>query len=308
LVYDALAGFGAQYLDQLADRAGLSERDTLAALWRLASLGLASNDSFAPLRLLTSESNAVGYLGGTPGANGFTRHDAALRARLKSSLGGRWWAVPQVPGTRDSQQKFDRVREIADLLLERHGVLAREMLALEPFEISWQELRSALRRMEYAGTVRRGWFVRALSGEQYALPQGLEMLRAMRGCNSAEEPPVAFSAADPVNPYGVLLPGCGISRECSNLIVVRGGRMVMGLAARALITREQFNAPAFASSLAALMKLRPKLVIDTVDGLPALESERVGALAAIGFHSDGRALVYDGLPGPAPARAASRAV
>jgi ATP-dependent Lhr-like helicase len=301
-----LAGFGAQYLDQLADRAGLSERDTLAALWRLASLGLASNDGFAPLRLLSSESDAVGYLGGTPGANGFTRHDAALRARLKSSLGGRWWAAPQVPG--DTQQKFDRVREIADLLLERHGVLAREMLALEPFDISWQEVRSALRRMEYTGTVRRGWFVRALSGEQYARPETLEMLRAMRGRNSAEEPAVAFSAADPVNPYGVLLPGCGISRESSNLIVVRGGRMVMGLAARALITREQFNAPAFASALAALMKLRPKLVIDTVDGLPALESERVGALAAIGFHSDGRALVYDGLPGPAPARAAPRAV
>ena len=57
----------------------------------------------------------------------------------------------------------------------------------------------------------------------------------------------------------------------------------------------------FAPALAALMKLRPKLVIETIGGSPALESKWVRALAAMGFHSNGRALVYDGLPGPSPA-------
>jgi hypothetical protein len=54
------------------------------------------------------------------------------------------------------------------------------------------------------------------------------------------------------------------------------------------------------------MTLRPKLTIDTIDGIPALESDRVPVMAAMRFHSDGRALVFDGLPGPAPARASRR--
>jgi hypothetical protein len=56
----------------------------------------------------------------------------------------------------------------------------------------------------------------------------------------------------------------------------------------------------------ALIELRRKVVVETIDGAPALASVRVDALAAMGFHSDGRGLVYDGLPGPAPSRASAR--
>jgi hypothetical protein len=58
----------------------------------------------------------------------------------------------------------------------------------------------------------------------------------------------------------------------------------------------------FSAAAAALMTTRGKLRIDSIDGVPALESSRVGLLAAMRFHSDGRALVFDGLPGPAPMR------
>jgi hypothetical protein len=61
----------------------------------------------------------------------------------------------------------------------------------------------------------------------------------------------------------------------------------------------------FGAALDALMALRPRLLIDTIDGCPALESGRVHVMAARGFHSDGRALVYDGLPGPRPSRVAA---
>jgi hypothetical protein len=56
----------------------------------------------------------------------------------------------------------------------------------------------------------------------------------------------------------------------------------------------------------ALIDLRRKVMVETIDGAAALGSVRVGAMAAMGFHSDGRALVYDGLPGPAPSRASVR--
>ncbi len=317
-VLRCLGAHGAQYLDQVADRASLSERDTLAALWRLAAIGLVSNDSFAPLRLLSSDHDTARAINDTPRANGSAssfKHDAALRARLKSSLSGRWSAIETSPandadahssGTAGDATAFDQVREVAMLLLARNGILTREMLTLESLPITWNTLSFALRRMEYAGTIRRGYFVRALSGEQYALPEALEMLRAARSLIPANEPPIAISAADPANPYGVLIPGCGVTREATNLIVLRGGCFVLGLSARTLIGGAALDDDSFASALTALMALRPKLTIDSIDDTPALDSDRVPVMAAMRFHSDGRALVFDGLPGPTPARALRR--
>ena len=194
-VYRGLVTQGAQYLDQVADRSGHSERDTLAALWRLAACGLAPNDSFAPLRLLSSDPDAGRAITGTPRAENGQLTDidetgrGAAQARCgfartsEVELSGRWSAVKTAPvagddGAFKSDQRgdasaFDEVRETAMLLLMRHGILTREMLALEPSPRSWQTLSFALRRMEYAGTIRRGYFVRALSGEQYALPEAL---------------------------------------------------------------------------------------------------------------------------------------
>jgi ATP-dependent helicase Lhr and Lhr-like helicase len=306
-VYGSLAGSGALHLDRVADRAGLSERDTLAALWRLAAAGLVSNDSFAPLRLLWSDPDTARALGDRRDQRPSSRHDAALRARLKSSLSGRWSLVESCHSEDskpvDETLAVDHARELALLLLKRHGVLTREMLALEQVETSWQELLFALRRMEYAGLIRRGWFVRALSGEQYALPDALELLRARRASGAASKTLIALSAADPTNPYGVLLPGCGIPREPANSIVIRAGRVVMGLAGRVLLTPAPLDDESYAAALSALMKLRPRLAIETIDAAPALESPRVSLMAAMRFHSDGRALIYDGLPGPMPSRA-----
>ncbi|MGC2445247.1 Lhr family helicase, partial [Candidatus Binatus sp.] len=195
-------------------------------------------------------------------------------------------------------------RELALKLLERHGILAREMLGVESTHISWSEIAFALRRLEYGGTIRRGWFVRSLSGEQYALPEAVEMLHAARTLIPAREKPVALSAIDPANPYGVVIPGCGIAREAGNVVVLRAGRVIAGLQGRAMISGgdTEVDDESFGAAVAALMTLKPRIVVDSIDGVAALESPRVGILAAMRFHSDGRSLVFDGLHGPAPAR------
>ena len=310
MVAEVLSHFGAQHLDQIAERANLSERDTLTALWRLAAAGMVSNDSFAPLRLLAVEPDAARLISNRPSQREPSRRDAALRARLQSSLSGRWSIVAQLkPGatpakvaeTHDAHGP-DIAREIALILLRRHGILAREMMALEQFEISWQQILFALRRLEYAGIIRRGWFVRALSGEQYAMPEALEMLRSDRQTKETGQPTV-ISAVDPANPFGVLLPGCGVAREPGNLLVVQHGRVIVSLAGRALTSPATLDQTAFIGAITELMKMRPRLLFDTINSEPALESAHVSAMAAMGFHSDGRALVYDGLPGPMPRRA-----
>ncbi|HYB89432.1 MAG TPA: crosslink repair DNA glycosylase YcaQ family protein [Candidatus Binataceae bacterium] len=299
-VLDALASGGAQYLDQVSERANLSERDTLAALWRLAAAGCVSNDSFAPLRMLASDRDAPAAIINGGARRPLTRHDAALRAKLKSSTAGRWSAIEASART---DRDFDQARELAMVLLERNGIVSREMLALESIPLSWGEISFALRRLELSGRIRRGWFVRSLSGEQYALPEAVDLLRAARNSNSAREKVIALSAADPANPYGAILPGCGIAREAGNIVVMRPGQPVLGLAGRALVTMGDLDEEGFAESVGAILAMRRRVLIETIDGAPALASPRVAAMAAMRFHSDGRALVYDGLPGPAPARA-----
>jgi ATP-dependent Lhr-like helicase len=306
-IWRALIAGGAQYLDQVADRAEVSERDALGALWKLAARGRVSNDSFAPLRLFTSTPDAARLVEPASATQHHTRRDAALRARLKSSVSGRWSALSTA---RSDSISVDRPREVAMLLLNRHGVVAREVMALESLDVPWSEIQFALRRLEYGGTIRRGWFVRSLSGEQYALPEAVEMLRSMRGTNPAREKPVALNTADPANPYGALLKGCGISRDSSNIVVFRGGHLMLAMTGHEILTgtslqdaTDALDDENFSAAVAALMTTRGKILIDSIDGVPALESTRVGALAAMRFHSDGRALVFDGLHGPAPMRA-----
>ena len=202
-VLEALGAAGAQYLDEVAERANVSERDALSALWRMAAAGRVSNDNFAPIRMFADDRGAERALESVA-RRPATRHDAAVRARLKSSLAGRWSLI------RAGEHRAggpDDTRDLALKLLERHGILAREMLGLESTQISWNEIAFALRRLEYSGAIRRGWFVRSISGEQYALPEAVEMLRAVRSLIPAREKPVALSAIDPANPYGAVIAG-----------------------------------------------------------------------------------------------------
>ena len=307
-VLGALRQHGAQYLDELADHAELSERDVLRSLWWLAANGIATNDGFAPLRLISVSTDRQAADDSQPrssrGLAPITRRQAAVRARLKSSISGRWSLVssPRAGGAAAG----DETRELAMLLLARNGILSREMLTTESLPVTWADLSFALRRLEYAGTIRRGYFVRSLNGEQYALPEAVEMLRGMRGLSPAREAPLALNASDPANPYGSLLPSCGIARELGNLVVIRAGRVVLGLAGHTLSVPEPIDDDEFSAAVAAILKFKSgglKVVIETIDGMPALEAPRVGLMAAMRFHSNGRALVYDGMPGPLPARA-----
>ena len=95
-------------------------------------------------------------------------------------------------------------------MLRRYGVVTRELLARESFAPSWRELLSVYWRIEARGEIRGGRFVAGLVGEQFALPEAVEMLRAVRR-KPEEAETVSVSAADPLNLVGILLPGPRIS-------------------------------------------------------------------------------------------------
>jgi ATP-dependent Lhr-like helicase len=93
-------------------------------------------------------------------------------------------------------------------LLERYGVLTREMALAEGAEGGFAGVYPLLKEMEERGQVRRGYFVAGLGAAQFALPGAVDRLRDERhdGTDHQPEPPLVLAACDPAQPYGAALP------------------------------------------------------------------------------------------------------
>jgi ATP-dependent Lhr-like helicase len=93
------------------------------------------------------------------------------------------------------------------MLLRRYGVVLRDVLARETTVPAWRELVGMFRRLEARGVVRGGRFISGFGGEQFALPEAADALRANRTRTLAEMAPLTMAAADPMNLVGVVIPG-----------------------------------------------------------------------------------------------------
>ena len=120
-------------------------------------------------------------------------------------------------------------------MLRRYGVVFRDLLARESLVQSWRDLLVQYRRMELQGEIRGGRFVSGFTGEQFALPEAVESLRAVRKRNvsGAASHDIKLSASDPLNLAGVILPGPRVPAVPSNFVVFRDGVVV-----RAVLGRE----------------------------------------------------------------------
>jgi len=115
-----------------------------------------------------------------------------------------------------------REEAIARQLLRRYGVVFRDLLARERIAPPWRVLVAIYRRWEAQGRIRGGRFVAGLTGEQYALPEAVESLRAVRRA-AADPGVVIIAAADPLNLVGYLLPGARIPATSGQAIAFRNG-------------------------------------------------------------------------------------
>jgi ATP-dependent Lhr-like helicase len=96
-----------------------------------------------------------------------------------------------------------RRRTQAELLLERYGIVTRELVLAEGIPGGFSSLYDSLSALETIGVARRGYFVEGLGGAQFALPGAVERLRAQRDDDAA--PPIVLAATDPAQPYGAAL-------------------------------------------------------------------------------------------------------
>lgn len=179
-------------------------------LWQLVSAGLATADSFAALRSL---------IRGDARRTDRAPH-RGRRPRLVRE--GRWSAL-DAPGAAGNIVE-PRIRQF----LRRYGVLCRELLAREISAAPWREMLGILRRMEAQGQIRGGRFVAGLVGEQFALPEAVEALRAVRKAE-ADGGWLKISACDPLNLVGILTPGARVPAVPGNYVIYRGGSPVAAI-------------------------------------------------------------------------------
>ena len=189
-------------------------------------------------------------------------------------------------------------------LLERYGVVSREMAAAEVLPGGFASVYPVLRAMEEAGRIRRGHFVEGLTGAQFALPGAVDRLRALRG-ESDRGASALHSAVDPALPWGSILPWPA-SPAPSNARPRRvAGATVISVDAlpalwvapgrRTLTTLEHpLGRAALEAGLKALTELshtRRSLVVEKIDGVPVADSPLRDALEAAGFLRDYRGWV-----------------
>jgi ATP-dependent helicase Lhr and Lhr-like helicase len=145
---------------------------------------------------------------------------------------GRWALARRPrPATSLAQAGFEHTEHVARTLLLRYGVvfwrlIEREAVWLPP----WRDLLRVYRRLESRGEIRGGRFVAGFSGEQFALPDAVGMLREVRR-QPAAGTLISLSGADPLNLVGILTPGPRLPALTGNRLLYRDGLPIALLAA-----------------------------------------------------------------------------
>jgi ATP-dependent helicase Lhr and Lhr-like helicase len=296
--------FGDLLVDLDLPAAALTE-----ALWDLVWAGEVTNDAFAPLRA-PRLALAASPRSARAGARGRSRRrfgSPALRGGRSpaGSVQGRWSLTASIFAAGEDPRT--QRRALAELLLERYGVLTREQVLAEGLSGGFSALYPSLTELETLGVCRRGYFVEGLGGAQFALPGAVERLRATGRPGEARTRVLA--AVDPAQLYGAALPwprrdgARGPARVAGSYVVSvdaepvlyleRGGRGVLTLAddpARSVGEPSHLELALRALADAVRAGRIGAVALERIDGAPAIGSELESVLVDLGFRQGPRRL------------------
>jgi ATP-dependent Lhr-like helicase len=211
-LFDFFSAHGASFFDDLVSGAHLLRSQAETALGELVSAGLVNSDSYSGLRALLIPSDK--------------RRQLVARRRRVALFGlddaGRWSLIRKIGAKNDAEA----LEQVADILLRRYGVVFRKLLEREAGWLPpWHALLRVFRRLEAQGKIRGGRFVAGMSGEQFALPEAVASMRAIRR-QEAKGDFVSLSAADPLNLTGIITPGARVPALTNNRVLYRDGAPV----------------------------------------------------------------------------------
>jgi ATP-dependent helicase Lhr and Lhr-like helicase len=186
-VLAALEQRGASFFADLTGATGRLASEVEDALWELVAAGLVTADGFENLRALLDPKRRRG--------------EGRGRSMRPRHAAGRWALLRHAAGAAEiSPEPFARQ------LLQRWGVVFRDLAKRETLAPAWRDVLVELRRMEARGEIRGGRFVSAFLGEQFALSEALDLLRAVRRAGESGTLPEA-APGDPLHLPGMLPAG-----------------------------------------------------------------------------------------------------
>ncbi len=304
LILDALRGRGALFAAELAAHAKLPIAVVRKSLWSLLKVGIVTNDQFEVLRRGEPPSDSEAPPVHSRGeVRAFLRE--SRRRRDNTWPDGRWSLLPWGQPDAASMAFFQ-----ARLLLDRYGIVARELAMLSGTPVSWRVLYEVLSRMELTGDVRRGYFVEGLAGAQFALPEAARLLHDIAMPSTSQAPALLLASVDPANLYGS---GEGLAiqqaseearafqRRPGNWLVVKAGRPILLIEqhCKRLTTVPPANHDDLAQAVARLPELlkltlnrdvRHRLTVETWDGQPVTATMGRDLLESVCFVRDYQAM------------------
>nr|WP_269940029.1 ATP-dependent helicase [Arthrobacter sp. HY1533] len=321
-VLAALENGGAYFFHQLremtADGPDLaaSDSDLTAALWELLWAGRISNDTFSPVRALLAGGHTAHKQKAPPsrlrparaGRYGRLPGRAAGAQRGAPPLGaGRWSLLPASPladpASMGSAQATLRGHALAELFLDRYGVVTRGSVMNVGLPGGFGLMYKVLARLEESGKCRRGYFIEHLGAAQFAVPATVDRLRTFSedaALNPRPPQALALAATDPANPYGAALPwpplesGHRPGRKAGALVVMVDGVLVLYVerGGRTLLCFSGDESVVALAAGALVQVVRrgaiDKMAIEKVNGADVLGTPLAAALLAAGANSSPR--------------------
>jgi ATP-dependent Lhr-like helicase len=276
---------GASFFRDLYEAAGGHDpQDTLDAVWDLVWSGEVTNDTLAPLRA---------FLWGKVKRTGGGRRPR-LPSAAPPSGSGRWYLVESL--LQPTPDPTAAAKAVTEQLLERSGILTRDIAAAEGVTGGFSGLYPVLRALEDAGRIRRGYFIEGLGGAQFASPGAVDRLR-----QPSDDEPLLLAAADPANPYGAAVPwpaqdGGRASRSSGAFIITVGGRLVVfverGGKKLLTFTTDEGALTAAVDGLRRLGRRRRRFEIETIDGEKAVHTPFGSLLVTAGFSDSYKGLAF----------------
>jgi ATP-dependent Lhr-like helicase len=258
-VVECIRRHGASFFDELVEGTGLLRSQLEEGLAELVALGLVSSDSFGGLRALLVPSAERRPF---PGA-----HRRRRTAPHGMEAAGRWALARRSgahPTGEPERKAFAQasVEHVAHTLLRRYGVVFWRLIEREAAWVPpWRDLLRVYRRLESRGEIRGGRFVAGFSGEQFALPEAVGMLREARRQQPSGDF-ISLSGADPLNLVGILTPGPRLAALTGNRLLYRDGVPVALLAAGEVELLETLEAADEWQARKALLRAGPTLSAD----------------------------------------------
>jgi ATP-dependent Lhr-like helicase len=279
----------------------LTPEELQEALWDLAWAGVVTNDAFAPLRAPRLTLARAQRASAARAGRG--RRFSSRRGGTQAQVQGRWSLTAPLFAAAPADPSAHR-RALAELLLERYGILTRELVLAEGVPGGFSALYPELAQLETLGIARRGYFVEGLGGAQFALPGAVERLRAQKAPDEA--PPLVLAATDPAQPYGAALPWPKrddeprrgrAGRVPGASVVLVGAEPVLylergGKGLQTLVGADDARIQLALAALAdhARAGRLGRLALEKVDGEPVMGTRWEAALAEVGFRGGPRRL------------------